>query len=119
MSKNDYLAKQRFSQQFFLDTGVQMGFQKCWGYIQLVLRDPEVMGKDTFGRKRIEKVYHAMMAMDKLCGPAHTTQVEADVLQEKLDANLREIWGKDLTPYRERYPFIKQPGYDKSRKGWR
>lgn len=38
MGKNGYLEKQRFSQQFFLDTGVQMGFQKCWDYIQLVLK---------------------------------------------------------------------------------
>lgn len=77
------------------------------------------MGKDIFGRSRIEKVYHGLMDMDKLYGPAHTTHVDADVLQEKLDANLREIWGEDLTPYRERYPYIKRPGYDKAQRGWK
>ena len=31
-----------------------------WDYIQIVLRDPEVMGKDTFGPGRLERLYKGL-----------------------------------------------------------
>ena len=57
MGKNNYLQRRRDEQQVFLDVGERMGIQKTCDYIQIALRDPEVMGKGTFGRARIEKLF--------------------------------------------------------------
>ena len=118
MAKNDYLAKQKAVQQSFLDVGERMGAQKMWDYLQLTLRDPEVMGKDVFGKNRLEKVYqHIKLLADKyqVC---FTDDKEADYYQEELDAQLKQ--GCDeFYPFYERYPELKKIGYTKARKGWR
>lgn len=121
MAKNDYVRKQHETMQGFLDVGMDTGFQKCWDLFQIVLHDPKVMGKDTFGKKRIKKLYWAMKEYEKQLGRAWmpTMYNDADVCQRDLDALLKEIWQDELCPFSERYPYIKQPGYKKGRKGWK
>ena len=118
MAKNDYLARQRAVQKGFLDVGEQFGIQKMWDYFQIVLRDPKVMGKDTFGAKRLAKIYSALKAIVDEYHTAFTADKEADYYQEKLDAQLREIWKDKLVPFDERYPEIKKIKYDRAKKGW-
>ena len=118
MAKNDYLAKQRAMQQEFLNVGEQFGIQKMWDYMQIVLRDPNVMGKDTFGPDRLAKIYEGLKAMTDEYHTAFIDHKEADYYQEKLDKQLKEIWGDKLVPFYERYPALKQIKYDKARKGW-
>ena len=119
MAKNDYLARQRAMQQGFLDVGEEMGMQKMWDYIQLVLRDPDVMGKDTFGPDRLDKVFDALKVIADTYHTAFTDDKEADYYQEKLDQQLKEIWKDRFHPFIERYPYVKQMGYQKPRKNWR
>lgn len=120
MSKpNAYLKKQEEIQQKFLDVGEEMGMQKMWDYFQIVLRNTEVMGKDTFGAKRLEKVFEAMKKAADEYHTAFTDDKEADYYQEKLDTQLKEIWGDKAVPFYERYPDLKRIKYDKGRKGWR
>ena len=38
--------------------------------------------------------------------------------QEKLDANIREIFGNDALPFAERYHRFKTVSYKKPKKGW-
>ena len=118
MGKN-YMQTRREVQQKALDVGMDTGFQKCWDLIQLALRDPAVMGKDTFGKERIKRLYHGLMKLEHEYGPAWLAEVESDVLQEKLDTALGEIWGEELCQFPERYPYILRPGYEKGRKKWR
>lgn len=118
MGKNTYLDRQKAMQQACLDTGEQMGIQKMWDYFQIALRDPEIVGRDVFGRARLEKLYRRMMELADYYHTAFTFDVEADYRQEELDAHLREIWGDDLKPFYERYPKLKKLQYGKSRKGW-
>ena len=54
-NKSGYLERRQAVNQAFLDAGEQMGIQKMWDYMQIALRDPEVMGKDVLGRKRLKK----------------------------------------------------------------
>jgi hypothetical protein len=119
MGKNDYLAKQRAMQQGFLDVGEQFGMQKMWDYVQIGLRNTKVTGAVPFGRGQFERLY----AFIKECADeyhiAFTLDVEADYMQEKMDTNLREIWGDDLVPFCERYPELKKIDYGKSKKGWK
>ena len=121
MSKNSFLDKQRASQQDALDVGMDIGFQKCWDLLQIVLHDPEVMGKDTFGKERIKKIFWAMKEKERELGIAWlpTQEKDADVCQRDLDALLKEIWAEELCPFYERYPRIKKPDYSKGYKAWR
>ena len=57
MAKNDFLDRRNTREQAILDAGEEIGMQKMWDYVQLALRDPKIMGRDTFGRKRLEKLY--------------------------------------------------------------
>lgn len=121
MGKNAYLNKRQAMNQGFLDVGMDTGFQKCWDLLQIVLHNPKVMGKDTFGKQRIKKIYWAMKELEKELGTAWmpTQYNDADVKQRDLDALLNEIWGDELYPFYERYPFIKKPDYSKGNKRWR
>lgn len=120
MAKNDFLRKQKQMQQAVLEMGMDTGFQKCWDLIQICLRDPEVVGKDTFGKERIKRLYNALVRYEKDLGRAFlpTIEKDADVCQRDLDALLGEVWGDELCPFYERYPQIVRPDYTKGRKGW-
>lgn len=118
-AKNAYMEQQQAIRQKFLDVGEEMGMQKMWDYVQTQLRNPEVVGKDIFGRERMEKLYKGCMEAANHYHTAFTEDVEADYVQEELDGHLREIWEDDLTPFYERYPYLKQTKYDKAKKGWK
>ena len=118
MAKNDYLDRQHRRDQHFLDVGEEMGMQKMWDYVQQGLRNPEVVGKDIFGRGRLKKLYKACSKLADYYHIAFTDDVEADYRQEELDGNLKEIWEEDLSPFYERYPYLKKQKYDKPKKGW-
>ena len=118
MAKNDYLKRQADRNKAFFDAGERVGMQKCWDYVQIALRDQDVMGKDVMGRKRMERVFNRAKDLADYFAIAFSTNVEADKKQEELDALLREIWGDDLSKFCERYPEIKQIRYDKAQKGW-
>ena len=118
-NKNTYLERRKAVNQAFLDAGEQMGIQKMWDYIQIALRDPETMGKDVMGRKRLEKLYKKTAELADYFHTAFTDDVEADHRQEEMDSALREIWDKDLFPFYERYPQLKKVDYTKSKKNWR
>ena len=121
MAKNAFMQKQLAIQQGMLDVGMDTGFQKCWDLIQIVLHDPKVMGKDTFGKKRIKEIYWAMKELERVLGTAWlpTLSNDADVRQRDLDALLGEIWGEELQTFYERYPYVKKPDYSKPKKSWR
>ena len=118
MAKNDYHQRQRAVHQGFLDAGEQLGMQKMWDYVQIALHDPEVMGRDTFGENRLCKLFDALKKIADVYHTAFTPDKEADYYQEKLDAQLREIYGDKALPFYERYPEMKRITYDKPRKGW-
>lgn len=56
MGKNDFLARQRAVQQTYFNAGLQSGRQQIMDMLSLVLRDPNIMGKDTFGKDRLIKI---------------------------------------------------------------
>lgn len=119
VNKNTYLERRQAANQAFLDAGEQMGMQKMWDYIQIALRDPETMGKDVFGRQRMEKLFQKTRDLANHFHTAFTDDKEADCCQVELDGALREIWGKDLSTFYERYPQLKKMDYNKSKKNWR
>lgn len=118
-NKNTYQQRRQAVNQAFLDAGEQIGMQKMWDYMQIALRDPETMGKDVFGRQRIEKIFQKTRELANYFHTAFTDDKEADVVQERMDGALREIWGNDLVTFYDRYPQLKKMDYSKPKKNWR
>ena len=117
-NKNDYVAQRQKRDREMLATGISMGMQLTSDFFQIALRDPEVMGKDIFGRGRIEKIVDKTMELDDYFNLAFSDHVEAEMYQEEMDRLLREIWKDDLLPFQERYDKLKKVKYDKPKKGW-
>jgi hypothetical protein len=118
MGNNNYIKQRHERDREMLAAGLNMGMQIVADYFQIALRDPDVMGKDTFGRNRIERINNKTLELDDYFNPAFSDDVEAERYQEEMDRLLREIWGKDLVPFRERYPSLKTIKYNKARKNW-
>ena len=116
---NAYLDKKEKREQTLLDIGLTCGKQQMVDYITCVLRNPLYVGTDIFGRGRIDKVLAGLMDYDKKYKKAYTLDKEADVAQQHLDGELRQVYGDDLVPFEERQPDVKILGYEKSRKGWK
>ena len=116
--KNAYLEKKAYREKALLDIGIDSGAQRIIDYLQIVLHNPEVMGKDVHGPKRLRKILDAIEALDKHYARAYTLDKEADVLQEQLDRELRDIWGQEAYSFAQRQPYIKRPEYKKAMKGW-
>ena len=118
MAKNDYLDRQHRRDQKFLDVGEEMGMQKMWDYVQIALRDPEVVGRFAWGRKRLRRLYYKCSELASHYHNAFTDEVDADKLQSDLDKSLKEVWVEELSTFYERYPWLKKQKYDKPKKGW-
>jgi hypothetical protein len=119
MSKkpNSYLEKQRAMMQSAFEIGEEMGMQRMWDYLQVALRCPETMKGDTVGNTRMKRIYKKTVEVANEFQVAFTHDPEADYMQEKLDAALREIWKDELQPFYERYPYLKKIDYSKPIKG--
>lgn len=112
MGKNGYLQKRKQTIETYRQAEKDTYIQYMVDIFMIVLNDPVVMGKDVFGKKRLQKVIGAWSkAFDKYA-LALTSQDEADYWQEKLDQRLASILGeKDLIPFEKRYDWIKRRGY--------
>lgn len=119
MAKKDFLNRMKDREQAVFDIGEEMGIQRVWDAIQLALRDPYVVGKKKWGRKKIARLYEKTVFYKNYFNEAFTMSPEADVKQEEQDKLLSEIWGDELVPHRKRYPHQREFDYTKSRKEWR
>ena len=115
MARNDFLARQRQREQEVFDAGMRIGRQQMCDYITLALRDPAVVGKDTFGAKRIVAVLNRVNRLMDEFHPAFDKCDEADYYQEKLDRLLQEAYGDEIKEgffgFHERYGRVKKQDY--------
>lgn len=118
MAKNDYLGKLRAAQRAGFDAGLQSGRQQIIDMISLVLRDPEIMGKDIFGKDRLVKVVQGIGEYIDKYQKAWMKDDETDYYQKKLDAALAEAYGDGLhDSFYKRYEFA--PEYDYTKGKWK
>lgn len=118
--QNSFLAKQEERFQWYLDTGIDRGMQSAIDYFCIALNSPDVMGKDVMGKARLRKLNAKLKEIADFYETAFTDDVEADYYQELLDRRLGEIFGDELMPFRERYPYFKKINYNKkAKKNWR
>lgn len=118
MAKRDFMARQREMQRTYLDVGLQCGRQQILDMMSLVLRDPEIMGKDIFGKDRLLKVVKGIGECIDKYQPAWERSDDADYYQKKLDDALAEAYGEELhDSFHKRYEYA--PEYDYTKGRWK
>ena len=118
MAKNAYLENQRALQSAFFNAGLQSGRQQIIDLVSLVLRDPDIMGKDTFGKDRLIKVVKGVHEYINLYQPAWEKTDETDYYRAKLDDALAEAYGEGLhNSFHQRYEFA--PEFDYMKGKWK
>lgn len=118
MAKKDFLAKQRMVQQGFFRAGEQTGRQVILDMMVLTLRDPEIMGKDIFGKDRLLKVVEGIKKYMDVFDQAFQATDETDYWRSKLDAALADAFGEGMhDTFLKRYEFARE--YDYMRGRWK
>ena len=116
MAKNAFLEKQRAVQRGFFEAGLQSGRQQILDMLTLVLRDPDIMGKDTFGKDRLLKVVKGIGEYIDTYQKAWERDAETDYYRDKLDAALAEAFGEGMhDTFLKRYEFAPEFDYMKGR----
>lgn len=116
--QNAYLAKQAAINHGYFEAGLQMGRQQILDMLSLVLHDPQIMKKDTFGKERLLKIVQAIGDYIDKYQPAWERTDETDYYRAKLDAALADIYGKELyDTFDKRYEF--SPDYDYTKGKWK
>lgn len=115
MGKNNYLARQKERDRVLQAATRQTYQQYMTDTLILTLNDPEVMGKDVFGYKRLKKVLDAWGKYYDLFFDALTKNPEANYAREKMDRLMKQICGDtgDFIPFEQRYEWLPEITYGK------
>lgn len=116
--KNRYLEEKHLAFLRGMEVGIRLGTQFERDCMQIALRSKDAVGKDIFGRGRLNKVFSQLAKIRKKYIPALHNEKISDCLREALDAELREIYGTDTAPFEVRYPEIKEIDITKAKKSW-
>ena len=116
--KNAYLAKQLEINNGFFYAGLQIGQQQIIDMVSLVLHDPAIMGKDTFGKDRLLKIINGVQEYIDLYHKAWEKDDETDYYRQKLDDALMDAYGEKLhDKFTIRYEFA--PEFDYTKGKWK
>lgn len=116
MAKNDYMARQRALQKACFDAGLKSGRQQILDMVSLALRDPDIMGKDVFGKDRLLKVVKGVSEYIDVYQKAWEKDDETDYYRAKLDDALGEAYGKGMhDTFLQRYEFAPEFDYVKGK----
>ena len=116
MAKNGYIAQRDAMRRAFFDAGLQSGRQQIIDMVSLVLRDPDIMGKDVFGKDRLMKVVKGIGVYIDKFQPAWQMDDETDYYRSKLDAALAEAYGEGMhDTFLQRYDSAPEFDYMKGR----
>ena len=116
--RNNFLKKQETAKQVCLDVGLCCGRQQILDMLSLVLRDSEIMGKDTFGKERLLKVVQGIEKYLGFYQKAWEKNDETDYYRAKLDDALADAYGDGLHDgFLKRYEFL--PDFDYSKGKWK
>lgn len=114
--KNAFLEKQKATQRAYFEAGLQSGRQQILDMMSLVLRDADIMGKDTFGKDRLLKVVKGIGEYIDMYQKAWEKDDETDYYQKKLDDALAQAYGDGLADsFYQRYQFAPEFDYKTGR----
>ena len=116
MGKNGFLERQQIERQAYFDAGLQMGRQQILDMMCVVLNDPDIMGKDTFGKERLIKVVKGIGEYIDVFQKAWERDDETDYYRTKMDERLAKIYGDEMhDTFGVRYEFCKEFDYTKGK----
>lgn len=116
MAKNRYIEQRDAVRRGFFEVGLQCGRQQILDMMSLVLRDPDIMGKDTFGKDRLIKVVKGIGEYIDTYEKAWQKDDETDYYRAKLDEALADAYGEGLhDSFMERYEFAYEFDYKKGK----
>lgn len=113
MSKNGYLQRQKIRDQVYSQASADTERQFMVDLFCIVLNDPAVMGHNALGRDRLARVVQAVSAeydqwKDILTVSGKNRKEDiTDYRRVKFDELLGRILGDRLTPFEQRYEWIK------------
>ena len=113
---NKFIAERDAMRRAYFDAGLRSGRQQILDMVSLVLRDPKIMGKDTFGKERLLKVIKGVGEYIDKYELAWQKHDETDYWRAKLDEALAEAYGDDLhDSFLKRYDSAPEYDYFKGR----
>lgn len=116
MGKNGFLERQRIANQTYFDAGLQMGRQQFLDMMCIALNDPNVMGKDVFGKERILRVVNAIGENIDYFQKAWERDDETDYYRFKMDEKMASFLGEELhESFEKRYPYCSDFDYVKGK----
>lgn len=116
MAKKDFLARQAAVNHGYFTAGLQSGRQQILDLLSIALRDPEIVGKDIFGKDRLIKVVNGIGNYIDLYQQAWEKTDETDYYRAKLDSALAEAYGEGLhDSFLQRYQFAPEFDYVKGK----
>lgn len=116
MGKNGYLERQRAERQAYFDAGLQMGRQQILDMMSIVLNDPDIMGKDVFGKDRLLRVISGIGQYIDVFQKAWERTDETDYYREKMDEKMAKIYGDGMNDsFIQRYEYCSDFDYVKGR----
>jgi hypothetical protein len=116
MGRNGFLEKQQQERQMYFNAGLEMGRQEILDMMSIVLKDPDIMGKDTFGKDRLLKVVKGIGDYIDVFQTAWEKDDEADYYRDKMDARLATIYGDGMhDTFSQRYQYCKDFNYKTGR----
>lgn len=112
MGKNGLLERQRIERQAYFDAGLQMGRQQILDMMSVALNDPDVMGKDVFGKGRLLNLLKAIGDNIDYFQKAWERHDETDYYRVKMDEHLAKIYGEGMTDtFNKRYEYCTEFNY--------
>ena len=116
MGKNGFLERQQAERQACVDAGLQIGRQQIIDMMCIALRDPDIMGKDIFGKDRLLKVVKGIGHYMDVFEQAFQATDETDYWRAKLDAALADAFGEEMhDTFRKRYEYCCDYDYVKGK----
>lgn len=113
---NAYLERQKAIKDGYFYTGLQCGRQQILDMVTLVLRDPDIMGKDIFGKDRLLKVIQGVGEYIDTYQKAWEKDDETDYYRAKLDEALEQAYGQSLhDSFLKRYEYAPEFDYVKGK----
>lgn len=113
---NAYLDKQKAIKQGYFEAGLRCGRQQILDMMSLVLRDQDIMGKDTFGKDRLLKVVSGIGEYIDTYQKAWEKDDETDYYRAKLDEALAQAYGQSLhDSFLKRYEYAPEFDYVKGK----
>lgn len=103
--KNSYAKELTAKRQLGVEIISDWTAQLCLDTMAQVLNDPEVMGHNTLGAKRLMRVCEAFNERYETNRVAFSKSDEADYVRVKIDESQARIFGPDYLHWHERYPY--------------